>query len=171
MSEAKRRVTLRFKRKELLHDIANIGYVEGDLQSEEEKQHDSHQTQDIVEDGNVERVTRRLDLAYTTCVECLRPYTNVDLTEDIEIDDTYSETEMYEIVLEVESSFTRLHAEHLKNLIHEYLICEALGDWLSVTKVKASENWYLKAEKAMEEAQATLYTSGRCIEREYGPLG
>lgn len=163
--DMKRKVTLRFKREGLLYEIATMGFVEGDLQSEEEKAHDAHQTQDIVEDGNVDRVTRMLDLAYTTCKERLYPYSKEDETGDIVMDDDFMETDTYDIVLTVPETFTKMHAEHLRNLIHEYLIGAAIGDWLSVTKPKAAENWLAKAEASIEEAKETMFVAGKTMER------
>lgn len=68
-------VALQFLRTELLNDLDQYGYVEGDVQrvgdprneAEEHLRHGRHQTQDITQDGNIDIVTRHLDLALARC--------------------------------------------------------------------------------------------------------
>ena len=64
--ERKKSVRLTFKREELLYDIRNNAYVEGDVMQVNDA-HDRHQVQDIGEEGNIDRVTRVLDLAHAEC--------------------------------------------------------------------------------------------------------
>ena len=76
-----------FKREELLYDIRNNAYVEGDVM-QAKTEHDRHQVQDIGEDGNIDRVTRVLDLAHAECEEALFPYTKENVEQESEMDDT-----------------------------------------------------------------------------------
>lgn len=80
-------VKLTFKREELLYDIRNNAYVEGDVM-QVKTEHDRHQVQDIGEDGNIDRVTRVLDLAHAECEEALFPYTKENVEQETEMDDT-----------------------------------------------------------------------------------
>lgn len=80
-------VKLTFKREELLYDIRNNAYVEGDVM-QANTEHDRHQVQDIGEDGNIDRVTRVLDLAHAECAEALFPYTKENVEQETEMDDT-----------------------------------------------------------------------------------
>ena len=66
-------VTLTFKRSELLYDVENYSFVEGDIM-ETENEHARHQVFDIGQSGNVNRVTRVLNLTHAECVEMLYPY-------------------------------------------------------------------------------------------------
>ena len=86
-------VKMTFKREELLYDIRNNAYVEGDVM-QAKTEHDRHQVQDIGEDGNIDRVTRVLDLAHAECEEALFPYTKENVEQESEMDDTptYIET-------------------------------------------------------------------------------
>lgn len=61
-------VTLVFKREELLYDAENYSFVEGDIMQAEDE-HARHQVFDIGQDGNVDRVTRILNLVHSECVE------------------------------------------------------------------------------------------------------
>ena len=78
-------VKLLFKRSELLYDIKNYAYVEGDVM-QVNTEHDRHQVQDIGETGNIDRVTKVLDLAYAESVEALFPYTKQDVEQVTEMD-------------------------------------------------------------------------------------
>ena len=80
-------VKMTFKREELLYDIRNNAYVEGDVM-QTKTEHDRHQVQDIGEDGNIDRVTRVLDLAHAECEEALFPYTKENVEQESEMDDT-----------------------------------------------------------------------------------
>ena len=80
-------VKMTFKREDLLYDIRNNAYVEGDVM-QEKTEHERHQVQDIGEDGNIDRVTRVLDLAHAECEEALFPYTKENVEQESEMDDT-----------------------------------------------------------------------------------
>lgn len=79
-------VKLLFKRSELLYDIKNYAYVEGDVM-QVKTEHDRHQVQDIGETGNIDRVTKVLDLAHAESVEALFPYTKQEVEQETEMDD------------------------------------------------------------------------------------
>ncbi len=63
MNAKKKLVFLIFHRKELLYDIENNAYIQGDIMDKGDE-HRRHQVIDIGQDGNVDRVTRILNLAY-----------------------------------------------------------------------------------------------------------
>ena len=73
-------VTLTFKRAELLYDASNYSFVEADIMPQDEE-HTKHQVFDIAQDGNVDRVTRVLNLAHSECVELLFPYAKEDIPD------------------------------------------------------------------------------------------
>lgn len=69
---------MEFMREELLYDIKNVAYVTGDtLKTDDE--HDRHQVIDVGEDGNVDRVTRMMNLAFAEVVEWLSRYTKLEV--------------------------------------------------------------------------------------------
>jgi len=163
-------VTLTFQRDQLLYDIRNYSWVEGDV-LETENPHQRHQIQDIGEDGNINRVTRILDLAFEEAADFLFPYTKKifnrltppeEETEtpetpqpDVIEDDILRETEIYYLELKVPETFSITTVHYLERLIHEYLVYRVLEDWLSITDTKASAKWAEKCEatkKKIEEA-------------------
>ena len=45
----------------------------------------------------------------------------------------------------------------LENLIHEYLVCKAVADWLSITNTAKAQVWEAKAEEAEGEIRINLH--------------
>lgn len=162
-------VKMTFKRAELIYDIRNNAYVEGDVM-QAKTEHDRHQVQDIGEDGNIDRVTRLLDLAHAECEEALFPYTKEDVEQETEMDDTPTYVEPtadaegtvadpevftddttaskptgdYVIRLLVPDEYSKTTVRLIVRYIHEYMVCRVLSDWMSITNPPAAANWKAK---------------------------
>lgn len=154
-NNTKRKVTLLFDRESLLYDISNIGYIEGDVMQAEDP-HAKHQLFDITEDGNVDRVTRVLDLAHSICVEALYPFTKGECEDGLKLDDLFKESPTYIIELNVPQKFSLTTAKYLEQLLHEYFVDSVLADWLSITNPNAAEKWTAKAQTILDEAKRKL---------------
>lgn len=102
-SALRKTVVLTFSRDELLYHIGNLAYVEGEIQGED-GQHGTHQTQDICEEGNVDRVSRIMAVAFSVAVEMLRPFTKRDVTSEVVTDRLWQPTE-YRMELSVLETF------------------------------------------------------------------
>lgn len=151
-------MTLTFLRDELLYDIKNLAYVEGDVLPED-AQHSKHQVQDIGEDGNIDRVTRMLDLALSRCREHLYPYTKEPVDGGETLDDVLAETEVYTIDMLVPDDFSTTTVKYLEQLIHNLLVYYVLADWMSIANVvnpTSAANWAAKAEGVEEEIKDKL---------------
>lgn len=146
---------LGFKRDQLLYDIENYAFIEGSVM-DTESNHNRHMVQDVGEVGNVDRVTRVLNLTVCKCRELLYPYTKNDLHRT-ELDDNLREPSVYGIVLSVPLDFSQTTLYLLENLIHEYLICKAVADWLSITNTAKAQVWEAKAEDAESEIRINLH--------------
>lgn len=146
---------LGFKRDQLLYDIKNYAYIEGSVM-DTESNHKRHMVQDVGEEGNVDRVTRVLNLTVAKCRELLYPYTKNELHRT-ELNDTLREPKVYGIVLSVPTDFSQTTLYLLENLIHEYLVCKAVSDWLSITNPAKAQVWEEKAEDAQSEIRANLH--------------
>lgn len=145
----KRTVRLRFLRSQLLYDIKNYAYVEGDVMGEE-NQHAQHVLVEIGEDGNVDRVSRILSVVHSAVIEMLYPYTKQEPIEE-EIDNCLHAPDEYVVELNVPSTMSRTTLHHLSKLIHEFMVYCVLADWLSITNPQAAANWSAKAEATKEE--------------------
>lgn len=152
------KVTLTFKRDELLYDINNIAYVEGDVMPAD-NEHDRHQVMDVGQDGNVDRVTRVLDVAFAECVELLYPYSKQPVATEESRDDTLTNTDEYVMELTVPDDFSKSTVNLMEKYIHEFLVYRVLADWMSITNLKnpgSATNWQAKLENIKDEIESTL---------------
>lgn len=166
-----RRLTLLFKREALLYDVETIAYVEGDVMksdSDSEKQA-KHQTQDIGQDGNVDRATRILDLVHALCLEALHKFTHEECEDGTELTDDFKEQGVYAIPMNIPKSFSRTTANLLEKLIHEFMVCSVLADWLAITNPAKAEIWQAKAKAAMDKAKETLHNRSGVTTRPLHP--
>lgn len=148
-------VVLTFLRTELLNDLDQYGFVEGDVMKADADhlKHGRHQTQDITQDGNINIVTRKLDLKLAWCRECLFPWTKDPVMDNVTLDDVLTETDTYTIAMTVPWDFSATTAEYLEQLIHNLLVWWALYYWLSITKPEAADKWLALAKDGEEELQ------------------
>lgn len=146
---------LGFKRDQLLYDIKNYAFIEGSVM-DTESNHNRHTVQDVGEEGNVDRVTRVLNLTVCKCRELLYPYTKKEMHRT-ELNDNLREPPVYGIVLSVPTDFSQTTLYLLENLIHEYLVCKAVADWLSITNTAKAQVWEAKAEDAESEIRINLH--------------
>ena len=168
----KKTVTLFFKRKALLYDISNIAFVEGDILPEGEE-HERHQVSDICQDGNIDRVTRVMDLVVAHARELLFPYSKVEVDENEEQEDSLNETEMYLIELRVPDDFSKTTVTYLEKLIHDYIVYKVLEDWLIITNLKnpkSGANWAAKALDLESEIECALSMRIHRVRRTLSPF-
>lgn len=158
-----------FWREQLLYDIGNYAFVEGDLLGDD-AEHVAHQVKDIVESGNVDRVTRVLNLAHRECEELLYPWTKTTIGEDAVLDDRLVVPDRYEIVLTVPSTFARTTVELLRDSIHEYMVCRVLQDWLSLTNTPGAAAWETKLDGIKSKIQQSLLSRTRYVRRRLKPF-
>lgn len=163
-------VTLVFKRAELLYDVENYSYVEGDIMNPENG-HAQHQVFDIGQSGNVDRVTRVLNLAHSECVEMLYPYTKREVPEEQKpLYDILAEPENYIIEMSLPEEFSITTVRLLENLIHEYLVYRVLADWLSITYPEKQRNWEEKLAAARMKMQTVLVSRRSALRRKLQPF-
>ena len=167
-----KRATLKFSTEELLHDIANMAYVEGDL-IDGGNEHAAHQVRDICEDGNIERVLRVVDMAVAKCRERLYPYTREDAEDGAELDNSPDEKEEHVISMLLPEDFSKTTLDYLNKLLHEYICCTALADWMTIanTENKASAaTWAAKAEEAQEQVMKIINLRRTRVRRTISPI-
>lgn len=163
-------VTLTFKRSELVYDAENYSFVEGDIMKADDE-HARHQVFDIAKKGNIDRVTRVLNLAHAECVEMLYPYTKEEVAdEESVLDDVLTAPEEYNIVLNLPREFSLTTVQLLKHLIHEYLVCRVLADWMSITNPSSQGNWEEKFRELKTKIQTSLMSRTGKIRRKCKPF-
>lgn len=157
-----------FKREELLYDIGNNSYIEGSA-TDVENVHNRHMIQDVLEEGNVDRVTRVLDLGVARCREMLHPYTRRGI-ERRDYNDDFKERKIYGIVMTVPADLSQTTLTLLERLIHEYLVCKGTEEWMSITNAGKAEEWRLKADEAEQEIRTGLHSRLKRIRRSLHPF-
>lgn len=164
-----KRIELVFRRDALLYDIENYAFVEGDVMSVQ-TEHERHQVIDIGQDGNVDRVTRILDLAHAECVEFLYPYTKIPCDKLEQRYNTFTETPEYYILMLVPFDFSQSTVDLLSRLIHEYMVCRVLADWFSITNPSSKANWEEKIMYLKEQIQSRMHARCGRIRRTQTPF-
>lgn len=163
-------VMLTFKRSELIYDAENYSFVEGDIMNTDDE-HARHQVFDIGQKGNIDRVTRVLNLAHTECVEILYPYTKTEIPDEQEaLNDILIAPEEYNIVLNLPIGFSMSTVQLLKHLIHEYLVCRVLADWMSITNPGSQANWEDKLKDIRYKIQTSLVSRIGKVRRKLKPF-
>ena len=143
----KRLVVIILKRDQLLYDVGNYCYVEGDIMPED-TQHSRHMVQDVIQEGNVDRVNRILNLAHSDVIERLYPFTQHEIHHPV-VDDRLREKPVYGIFLNVPETYSQTTLNLLGNLIHELIVCIAVADWMSITNPPKEETWKRKVEATL----------------------
>lgn len=148
---------MKLKHKSLLYDISNMAYVIADCCPSDK--HSLHQVRDVCQEGNIDRVSRILGLAYSHVLAVLSPVLHPDCRLDPDKD--YSaEPHDYKFIFSGNSELRyALSAEIklcIKETVHEYMVCLVLADWLGITLPEAADVWKFRVEKAMESLKGIV---------------
>lgn len=163
-------VGMTFYRKALLYDVTNYAFVEGEIVGED-VEHVHHQVTDIAEEGNVDRVTRVLNLAHAEVVEMLYPYTKEEIADDgTSLNDKLTEPEEYVVTMQVPGDFSGTTLRLLQEMIHEYLVCRVLQDWLSITNPESAPVWEAKLEALRDKIRTSLMSRMKATRRKLKPF-
>lgn len=159
-------VSFTFNTSELLYDIKNYAYIEGNIMPDDEKK---FQVRDITEEGNNDRVTRVLNLAYAECVEMLYPYSKVEVScrekdSNLELLDCY----VIDAVLPI--GFSQTSVNILSSLIHEYMVYRVVADWLSINKPESQGNWEVKLVDIKDKIKSTISNRRGPVKRRLQPF-
>lgn len=167
-SETKIEVKLQFYRKELLYDVENLAFVEGDLRKDADE-HVQHAILDIGQTGNIDRVTRVLNLVHAAAIEILYPYTKTDVVEET-VHDKLWQPDIYQIIMKVPQKFSQTTIHLLSRLIHEYMVARVLADWLSITCPDAAKKYFDMAAALLEDINKAKNHRAKTFERPLAPF-
>ena len=155
---------------DLLHDIAEIAYVSGDVMGGENI-NSKQQLQDITQKGNVNRINRVLDMAWSKCLKVLYPYVKESLTENVEYDNSYDDdSTKYEVTLKLSENISVTTVQELTLLVNEYMTAKALQDWMSIVDRERMIVWQEKAESSIDEIRKSLQGRIKPIRRKMTPF-
>lgn len=168
------KVSFNIRSAALIYDIENIAYVSGDLIPDTE-QPLKHQLIDVAQDGNIDILSRALDLAYSECENLLFPYVETQIMGEDYGDNMLSEDDErdkeYGFSLNMPADFSHATAIYLKKLIHEYMKCRALVEWTRLVYPQLQPTWDMKLEEVRSEIRKVLnYRCGK-VRRKLHPFG
>ena len=142
---------MRIKEKALLYDISNLAFAIAD--TGEHNRHTLHRVRDICEDGNIDRVSRILGLAYANVLTVLSGILEppkIDLRRDLSV-----KTRDYLIDLKKCLKISKEISLKVKETAHEYMVCMALADWLEITMPETAPVWRERANACLNVLSAT----------------
>ena len=137
---------MKIRKKALVYDISNIAYTIAD--TGEHDNHALHRVRDICQEGNIDRVSRVLGLAYAIILDTLSP---IVCCEKIDVDKDRSQTVYdYEINFRDDESMKYcLTAEKklkIKETAHEFMVSKVMYDWLGIVLPMAADVWKERME-------------------------
>lgn len=159
-------VSFTFNTSELLYDIKNYAYIEGNIMPDDERK---FQVRDIAEDGNKDRITRVLNLAYAECVEMLYPYSKDEVSTK-EKDSNLELLDCYVIDADLPIGFSQTSVNILSSLIHEYMVYRVVADWLSINKPESHGNWEVKLVDIKDKIKSTISNRRGPVKRRLQPF-
>lgn len=135
-----------------------------------DNEHAKHQVFDVAEQGNIDRVTRMLDVAFAKVVEICYPYSKKEMRNRVGLDDELEEEDEYILKMTLPSSFSETTLNLLEKLIHEYLVYVVVADWMSITKPESKQNWQEKADTTEHEIRTSLNNRVGRVRRPMNPF-
>ena len=146
------------KKKALLYDIENMAYTIAD--TGEHDRHTLHRVRDICQDGNIDRISRVLGLAYSNLLSVLIPLLaapRIDVKKDLS-----AQPHDYHIRLRDEGNMkfylTKERQLKIKETAHEYMVSMVLADWLAITLPEAADVWQHRATRSLEALKGLVAT-------------
>lgn len=145
---------------ELKREIAGMAYVVADVSEGKETSHTLHQTYDICEGGNEDRVDRLLRLGVAEAGVAIAAIGGVSIKEEY-------------IRLRVVRGVPLSVAVKVREVLREYLTAAVLWGWLTVTLPGSAGVWGERKEELLGElgtAAGTVMTGAAGFCRRVPPL-
>lgn len=169
MRNRRKLVEITLYRNSLIYDISNAAYIVADSTPELDDKVRSAIT-DICESGNVDRITRIMNMGYNELLNRLYAYTKERVLEENKVDDLFPEPEKYIIRMMVPEDFSKTTVSALGEYLHEYIVDIALADWLSITKKDEVATWQEKADVVMGKIRSMINDRVGAIRRKVSPF-
>lgn len=161
-------------REQLLNDIRNTAYIIARSLSEKQGEVAADITwlTDICEDGNVERVTRILNLESRALEGRLHRLSAIPAAGHTYLDDTYGEPPQYHLHLTTPNDFTKNSIYLVKNLVHEILVYRTIFEWCGLTHHLEGMDWLReKIDDLYESLRQSINRHPGYVLRKANPLG
>lgn len=169
MAEYKKvKVEFILRRDQLIYDISNGAFIEGDIMPEDSGKLRTT-LQDLTQDGNIDRTDRVMNLAVSECEEMLYPYTKKEVRAE-SCDNAPSELDRYVISAELPEQFSQTTVDMLAKLLHEYVVSRVLADWIFSTKPESMAKWLDRVDDVKARIKQTMSIRRKKIRRGVSPF-
>lgn len=147
---------MKIKKSALIYDISNLAYAIAD--TGEHDRHTLHRVRDICEDGNIDRVSRVLGVAYSNLLTLLLPVLRAPAI-DIRRDYT-AIVHDYEFCFRNEAAFRKNLPDEIKLKIkenaREYMVAMVMADWMALMMPEMAEIWKFRMEQSFKTLKETV---------------
>lgn len=155
------KVMIELEKKELVYDIKNTAFAFADSCAKQ-KDIDAKQLKnvfDVSEEGNRDKLARILDSAVEDCREMLFRFTKVEMycggfdSNEWEecIGSPTNEEEAYYLALRMPNGFSSTSVHTMTVYIHDYIVNQALYEWLMVVYTEGADRFWALAEEKKEK--------------------
>ena len=154
------KVMIELQKSELIYDIRNTAYTYADsIRSGVADSHLIHNIYDVAEDGNRDKLARILDSTIEDCREVLYRFTKMEMlgsgfdSNEWEecIGSPTNEEEAYYLALRLPKGFSSTSVHTMTVYIHDYIVNQALYEWLMVVYPEGADRFWALAEEKKEK--------------------
>ncbi len=154
------KVMVEMMKNELVFDIKNTAFIYADSNVRLDTDlHSLHNVFDIAEDGNRDKLARILDSAVEDCREVLFRFTKKDIeccgfdSNEWEecIGSPTNEEDAYYLCMLMPSDFSSTSIHTLAVYIHDYIVNQALYEWMMLVYPDGAENFKVLAEEKKQK--------------------
>lgn len=160
-------VNITLHRSELLYDIGNNAYIHSESNVDLSGKLGA-MIKDLTQDGNIDRVNRILGLAYSECCRLVFPYIK-KVVEAGERDNRPEGDGDYVFSLLLPLAFPEGNVDMLKRLLHEYMVCYVLGDWLGIVAPGLGGYWNGKKLLLADDIRHCMLMRTCAVRRKMNP--
>ncbi len=136
---------LEFKRQELVYEIGNLGYIIRDS-SKRDTPDEYKNVADINANGNTDRISRLLDLAYADVMRILSAYVDHKVDFDAYGNDIQQDPDSYFVMITLKHEMPGTTENLLRIYIHEFMVAKVMSEWLSVVAPDKAGAWIDKVQ-------------------------
>lgn len=167
--ETRKKIDITLYRKSLLYDISNVAFIIGSSNPEiDDKTRSS--IIDICIDGNVDRVTRMMNMAVNELINKIYAFTKDRVLEDCKISNLHIEPDKYQIQMSVPLGFSKTTASVLTDYMHEFIVNFIISDWLSFTKKDEMQIWESKSDICISKIKSVINNRVFATKRKLSPF-
>lgn len=164
-----RSIAIVLKRKELLHDIELDAFIIGDaLRTNVEK--DKSTIQDVAKDDRARKIMREIENAKSRLVSLLSAYNKQPMRHDAAIVDRLDDRDTITIMLSVPDTFNVVNLEHIKNLMHSFIVNKSLSSWFRLTSPDRVQQYEIDAMDNLSDIKLNMSYRAERIKRKMHPF-